>query len=112
MTPMWKRILVPAAIVAAIAEGIVIYHQWPSPPLKVCASPELGALMAAAAKAEAQAHASRLQMRNDPDEGATKEVIRLEAASAAAYNEVAQYKRQAQEKQTASGARVGDGACS
>ena len=111
MTPQLKNVLVAAAVVAAAAEGVVIYRQWPSPPLKVCASVELGELLAASAKSEAQLHEARARLRSDPDEAATKDVMRVESESAAALIAVARYKQQAQEKQKAAGATAREGSC-
>ena len=102
---------VAAGIVAAV-EVAVIYQQWPSPPLKICASVELGELLAAAAKTEAELRAARTQILKAPDDAATKEVMRLEAASAAAMIEVAKFKQLAQERQKASGAAARDASCS
>lgn len=112
MTPVLKRALVVATVVAAAAEGVVIYLQWPTPPLKICASVELGELLATAAKAEAELRATRSRLRTDPDAEVTKQIMRLEAASAAAFNEIALYKRRAHEKQKASGAAAREGSCS
>ena len=111
VTPLKRAFLVAAAIAAA-AEGVVIYRQWPSPPLKVCASIELGGLLAAAAKADAELRGARTSLQKAPDEAAAKKVMRLEAASAAASNEVANYKQRAQERQKAGAKASGDGACS
>ena len=107
-----KRAFIVVALVAAAAEGMFIYRQWPPPPLKICASVEFGALLAAAAKAEAELRESRTRLRTAPDDGNPKEVMRLEAVSAAAYNEVANYKQRALERQKARGAAARDGACS
>ena len=112
MTPVLKNVLVAAAVVAAAAEGVVIYLQWPAPPLKICASVELGELLATAAKAEVELRGTRSRLRTDPDEELTKQIMRLEAASAAASNEVAIYKQRALERQKASGAAAREGACS
>jgi len=113
VTPPYKRIFWVAAGIAAAAEGLVIYHQWPSPPLKVCASIELGGLLAAAAKADAELRGARSQLLGKaPDDAVAKDVMRLEALSAAASNEVAIYKQRAQERQKASGAAARDGSCS
>ncbi len=92
-----------AAAIAAAAEGVVIYKQWPSPPLKICASVELGELLAAAAKTEAELRDARTRLRTSPNDDTPKEVMRLESASAAAFNEVAIHKQKAQERQKASG---------
>ena len=86
MTPVQKNILVGAAIVAALAEAAVIYVQWPAPPVKICASVELGELLAKSARAEAELRATRGRLRTDPDEALTKQIMLLETASAAANN--------------------------
>ena len=112
MTSLLKRALVAAAIVAAAAEGAVVYHQWPPPPLKVCASVEFGELLAAAAKADAELRVARNRLRTDPDVAITKEIMRLEATSAATLIKVANYRQQALERQKARGAAARDGACS
>jgi len=101
-----------AAAIAAAAEGVVIYTQWPSPPLKICASLELGELLAAAAKAEAELREGRTRLRTSPNDDTPKEVMRLEAASAAAFNEVAIYKQKAQQRQKAGGKAASEGSCS
>jgi hypothetical protein len=111
-TPLQKRIFIAAAVIAAAAEGVVIYQQWPSPPLKVCASIELGGLLAASAKADAELRDARMALRKAPDETVTKAVMRLEAASGAASNEVANYRQRAQERQKAGVKGTGDAACS
>jgi peptidoglycan hydrolase CwlO-like protein len=100
-----------AAGIAAAAEGLVIYHQWPSPPLKICASVEFGELLAAAAKGDADLREVRTQLRKAPDDAVAKEVMRLEAVSAAAANAVAIYKQRAQERQKASGSAAREGTC-
>jgi hypothetical protein len=107
-----KRALIAAAIVAAAAECAVVYQQWPPPPLKVCASVELGELLAAAKKAEADLHQARARLRTDPDETTPKLVMGAESASAAAWNAVTDYKQRALERQKARGAAARDGACS
>jgi len=101
-SPFWI-----AVGVAAVAEGVVIYQQWPDPPLKVCASAELGNLMAAAARSEAQARESRARLRSDPSEAGAKAVMRLEAESSAAMIEVANFKQRAHQQQKASGGSCG-----
>jgi len=103
---------VVAAGIAAAAEGVVIWQQWPSPPLKVCASVELAELMATASKAEAELHEARNHLKIVPAEAAGKDVIRMEAASAAAWNEVANYKQKVQARQKAGGEAARDGSCS
>ena len=107
MTLPYRRALIAAAVIAAVAEGVVIYRQWPSPPLKICASIELGELLAAAAKTEAELRDARTRLRTAPNDDTPKEVMRLEAVSAAAFNEVAIYKQKAQERQKASGKAAG-----
>src|SRR6185436_10777183 len=104
MTPVFKSTLTVLAVLAAAAEGAVIYKQWPSPPLKVCASVELGELLAASAKADAQLQEARGRLRTDPNPDTTKQVMQLESASAAALIDVANFKRRAQERHKASGA--------
>jgi len=111
MTPVLKRSLTALAIFAAAAEGAVIYTNWPSPPLKVCASAELGELLAAAAKADAHLHEARARLRGDPNPDTTKEVMQTEAASAAALIEVANFKQRAQDRHKASGAPAKSGSC-
>ena len=95
-----------------MAEGLVIYQQWPSPPLKICASIEFGALLAAAAKTDAELRDARTQLRKAPDDAAAKEVMRMEAEAAAASNAVAIFKQREQERQKAGGAAARDGTCS
>ena len=112
VSPLHKRVFWVAAGIAAAAEGMVVYQQWPSPPLKVCASAELGELMAAAAKQDMQLHEARGTMRRAPDDAIVKDIMRLEAAAAAASNAVAIYKKQAQDRQKASGKAAREGACS
>ena len=111
MTPVLKRSLTVLAILAAVAEGAVIYMNWPSPPLKVCASVELGELLAASAKADAQLQEARGRLRGDPNPDTTKEVMQREAASAAALIEVANFKQRAQDRHKASGAPTTSGSC-
>ncbi len=111
-TPLQKRFFIAAAVITAAAEGVVIYQQWPSPPLKVCASIALGGLLSAAAKADAELRDARSNLQKSPDEAVAKKVMRLEAASAEASNEVANYKQRAQERQKAGTKGVGDAACS
>jgi len=103
---------VAAAGIAAAVEGALIWQQWPSPPLKVCASVELGELIAAASKAEAELREARNNLKIVPVEAAGKEVIRMEAASAAAWNEVARYKQMVQERRKAGGEAARDASCS
>ena len=111
--PWYKQAFWAAAVIAAAAECAVVYKQWPEPPLKVCASRELGELLAAAARTEAELRAVRGRLRSDPDDALTKEVMRMEADSAAAMIAVAKYKERAQVEQKASGKKAGaDGACS
>jgi hypothetical protein len=112
MTLLYKRAFWAAAVIAAAAEGLVIYKQWPSPPLKICASIELGELLATVAKRDAELREARTQLRKAPDDAVAKDVMRLEAVSAAASNAVAIYKQRAQERQKASGAAARDGSCS
>ena len=107
-----KRAFLVLAAIAAVAEAVLIYRQWPSPPLKICASVEFGELLAAANKAEAQLREVRSHLRTDPSDTTTKEVMRLEASSAAAFNEVAIYKQRELEKQRASGANARSATCS
>lgn len=111
MNPALKNGLIAAAVVAAAAEGFVIYKQWPAPPLKVCASIELGELLAASAKSDAQLSAARGRLRTDPNPATTQEVMQLETESAKALNAVAIYKQQDLARQKASGTPAG-GACS
>jgi hypothetical protein len=110
-TPLQKGIFIAAAAIAAAAEGVVVYEQWPAPPLKVCASVELGELLAAAARTETELHEARGRLRFVQDDSATKDVMRLEAASASASTAVAVYKQKAKERQTARGGAARDGAC-
>jgi len=108
VTPLQKRSLIVAAGIAAATEGVVIYRQWPSPPLKVCASFELGELLAKAAKADAVLREARTRMRREQGDAAAKELLRMEAAAAVTATDVAIYKKQAEERQKASGARDGE----
>jgi hypothetical protein len=112
VTLLHKRAFWVAAGIAAAAESVVIYQQWPSPPLKVCASVELGELLAASARSEAQLREARASLRKALDDAVVKEVMRLEALSAADLNKVANYKQRAQERQKASGETARSGACS
>ena len=112
MAPLYKRVFWVVAGIAAVAEGLVIYQQWPSPPLKICASIELGALLATAAKTDADLHEARTQLRKAPDDAAAKEVMRMEAVAASASNAVAIFKQREQERQKASGAAARAGTCS
>lgn len=105
MTPPYKIAFTVLAVVAAAAEGVMIYRQWPPPPVKICASVEFGELLAAAARSEALAREARARLRTDPDEAAAKEAMHLESQSAAALIAVANFRQRAQEKQkTSSGA--------
>ena len=110
--PLLKRAFMVAAVIAAAAEAVVIYQQWPPPPLKICASIELGELLAAAKKAEAELHVARTRLRTDPDDSTPKEVMNAEAVSAAAWNAVTDYKQRAQERQKARGAAARSATCS
>ena len=103
------RAFLVVAFVAAAAEGAVIYHQWPSAATKYCASTELAGLVAAALNAEAELRAARSRLQAMPQEEATKEVMRYEAASAAASNELARYK---QRQSQAGGDAAREGPCS
>jgi hypothetical protein len=89
---------------AGAVEGLAVYQQWPSPPVKVCASVELGELLAASAKSDAQLQNARIRLRTDPNPDTTQELMRLEAESAKALNAVANFKKREQDKQKASGA--------
>jgi len=111
MTPVLKRSLTVLAVLAAAAEGAVIYTKWPAPPLKVCASVEFGELLAAATKADAQLHQARTRLRTDPNPDTTREVMQMEAASAAAQIAVANFKQRAQERHKASGAPAKSNTC-
>ena len=107
-----RRAFWTAAIVAAAAEGALIYRQWPSPPLKVCASVELGELLAAAAKGDQDLRNARTLLRTAPNDATPKEVMGAEAASAAAWNAVNEYKQKALERQKAAGAAARNATCS
>jgi hypothetical protein len=107
VTFLKKRAFWVAVGIAGAAEGVAVYRQWPSPPVKICASIELGELMAASARFDAELQAARVRLRTDPHPGTTQELMRLEAESAKALNAVANYKKRAQEKQ-----KSGGGACS
>ena len=111
-TPLQKHAFWVAAGIAALAEGLVVYQQWPSPPLKICASIEFGQLLASATKSEAELREARTRLRIAPEDMTPKEVMRLEAISAAAWIEAANYKQRAQERQKAIGKDAPDGACS
>ena len=102
VTFLQKRAFWVAVGVAGAAEVVAVYQQWPAPPVKVCASAELGELMAASAKLDADLHSARVQLRTDPHPGTTQELMRLEAESAKALNAVANYKKRAQDQQKAS----------
>ena len=106
VTFLKKRFFWVAVGIAAVAEVVAVYQQWPAPPVKVCASAELGELMAASAKLDAQLHEARVRLRTDPHPGTTQELMRLEAESAKALNAVAIYKKRAQEQQ-----KTGSKAC-
>lgn len=112
MPPPYKRAFLAAAVIAAAAEAVVIHQQWPPPPLKICASVELGELLAAARKAESELHVARTRLRTDPDDSTPKQVMNAEAVSAASWNAVTDYKQRAAERQKARGAAARDGACS
>ena len=112
VTLLQKHAFWVAVGIAAAAEGVVIYLQWPPPPVKVCASVELGELLATATKTEAELREARARLRSYPEDGASKEVMRMEAVSAAAWIEVAKYKQRAQERQKASGEAAREGSCS
>ena len=107
MTTHLQRGFWIAAGIAAAAECVVIYQQWPAPPVKICASIELGGLLALAAKADAELHAARILLQRAPNDDTVKDVMRVEAAAAAASNAVAVYKQRAQEQQKASGKGAG-----
>jgi hypothetical protein len=110
-TSLQKRIFVAAALIAGAAEGVVIYQQWPTPPLKVCASAELGGLVAVATRTEAALREARSGLRTGMGESVVPDVLRLEEASAAAWNEVAAYKQRVLDRQKASGETPPSGAC-
>ena len=101
VTFLKKRAFWVAVGIAGAAEVAAVYQQWPSPPVKVCASAELGELMAASAKLDSELHGARVRLRTDPHPGTTQELMRLEAESAKALNAVANYKKRAQEQQKA-----------
>ena len=89
--------------VAAAAECVIIYQQWPAPPVKVCASVELGELLAASARSDAQLRDSRMRLRTDHlNPAAAQELMRLEAEAGKALNAVGDYKKRAQEQQKTS----------
>ena len=111
MSPVLKNVLVSLAVVAAAAEAAYVYRNWPSPPLKVCASVELGELLAASAKSQSLLKEARGGLRTNPDESATKEVMRMEGESAATLIAVARYKEQALARQKAAGAGAREGSC-
>ena len=98
-------------VIVAALEGTVLYRQWPAPPLKVCASFELGDLLAAAARADGDLRAARTGLQATPENATMQEVLRLEAASGAAWNEVARYKKEAVERQKANVAAGREGSC-
>ncbi|MSQ63080.1 MAG: hypothetical protein EXR33_04480 [Betaproteobacteria bacterium] len=62
VTLLQKNAFWVAVGIAAAAEGLVIYLQWPPPPLKVCASVELGELLAMATKTEAELREARARL--------------------------------------------------
>ena len=109
---MYKSVFWAVAGIAAVAEAALVYKQWPAPPVKICASIELGALLAAAAKSDAELRDARTQLRKAPDDAAAKEVMRMEEAAGAALNAVAIYKQREQERQKAAGAAAREGTCS
>lgn len=111
-SPLITRAFWAAAIIAGAAEGVVVYRQWPSPPVKICASVELGELLAAAAKADRDLHEARTQLRSSPNDTTPKTVMDAEAASAAASIAVANYKQREQERQKAAGAAARNASCS
>ena len=101
MTRLQTAFWIATGVIAA-AEVVAVYQQWPSPPVKVCASAELGDLMAASAKLDSELRGARVRLRTDPHPGTTQELMRLEAESAKALNAVANYKKRAQEQQKGS----------
>ena len=105
--PFWV-----ASAIAAVVEVLALYQQWPPPPVKICASIELGGLLANAAKAEAELHDLRMQMRKGPGEDTVKDVMRMEAAAAAAANDIALYKQREAARQKAAGNTAGGNTCS
>jgi hypothetical protein len=102
VTFLKQRAFWVAVGIAIAAEAVAVYQQWPSPPVKVCASVELGELLAASAHFDRQLHEARVRLRTDPHPGTTQELMRLEAESAKALNAVANYKKRAQEQQKTS----------
>ena len=112
MPPIYKRVFWAVAGIAAVAEAALVYKQWPAPPVKICASIELGALLAAEAKFDAELRDARTQLRKAPDDAAAKEVMRMEAVAGAASNAVAIYKQREQERQKAGGTAAREAACS
>ena len=100
VTPLQRGFWIATAIAAA-AECVVVYQQWPAPPVKICASIELGDLLAKAAKSDQELREARSELRKNPDDAAAKEVMRMEAAAAAASNAVAIYKQREQDRQKA-----------
>lgn len=101
-----------AAAIAAVVEVTLLYQQWPPPPVKICASAELGELLAAAAKASSELHDARAQLLSAPNETTPKLVMNAEAAAAAASNAVTNYKQRSLERQKAGGAAARDASCS
>ena len=110
--PLLHRAFWTAAAIAAVVEVTLLYRQWPPPPVKICASAELGELLAAAAKAGRELHDARAQLLSAPNETTPKLVMNAEAAAAAASNAVINYKQQALERQKAGGAAARDATCS
>jgi hypothetical protein len=101
-----------AAAIAAVVEGTLLYQQWPPPPVKICASTELGELLAAAAKTNRELHEARAQLLSAPNEATPKLVMNAEAAAAAAANAVTEYKQREIERQKAGGGAARNAACS
>ena len=101
---LFVGILVVAGI-AALAEGATLILKWPAPPVKVCASVELGQLLERAAKTEEDLRAARAKLRIAPEDAEVKKVLRLEAESAAALAAVNDYKRQARQHPPEGGCR-------
>jgi hypothetical protein len=95
--PFWV-----AVAVAAVAEVAIVYQQWPAPPVKVCASVELGELLAASARTDAQLRDARIRLRTDLNPGTAQELMRLEAEAGKALNAVGDYKKRVQEQQKTS----------
>lgn len=96
-----KQVLIGAAVavgVGTLIEGVIIARQWPPPPVKVCASLELGELLAKSAKLEAELREARARLRQSPEDSEVKNLLRLEGAASTAANEVASYKRRAQQQ--------------